>query len=138
MRGCDATVDSTDAGWQAMTAEWYVAIDGCQKGPFSTPELRRWIREGKLAKDALVKEGPSGGWKLVREARLSSDRSGWQTLLNVIGLGTLLVIGVELFLFMLTHPLTERLAPWGLALYLLALVWNWPYWVGRKPAAKRG
>ena len=119
-----------------MAVEWYAAIDGSQKGPFSTPELQRWIREGKVAKDTLVKEGPNGPWMAVREVRFPSGATGWQTLLNLIGVGALLAIGGELFLFMRAHPLTENLAPWGLALYLLVMAYQWPHWIGKKAAAK--
>lgn len=121
-----------------MAAEWYVSIDGCQKGPFSTPELHRWIREGKVTKDSLVKEGPNGAWVLAREIRVPSGRSAWQTLLNLIGFTALLAIGVELYLFMLSHPLTREFAIWGVALYLLVVVCRWSRWVDNKPANRPG
>jgi hypothetical protein len=121
-----------------MAAEWYVSIDGCQKGPFSTPELYRWIREGKVAKDSLVKEGPNGAWVLAREIRVPSDRSAGQALLNLIGFSALLAIGVELYLFMMTHPVTKQFAIWGVGLYLLVIVGRWCQGAGKKPVNKPG
>jgi hypothetical protein len=115
-----------------MAVEWYVAFDGCQKGPFSTPEIQRWIREGKVGQDALIKEGPNGAWAVLREVRFLSGRSAWPMLLNLIGIAALLAIGVELYLFMLTHPQTQKFAPWLLGLYLLWMLLQWPRWIGRK------
>lgn len=120
-----------------MAAEWYVSIDGCQKGPFSTPELRRWIRDGKIAKDSLIKEGPNGAWVLARELRAFSGRSAGQLLLNFVGCAAILAIGVELYLFMMTHPLTKQFAIWGVGLYLLVVVARWSA-AGKKPANKPG
>lgn len=121
-----------------MAAEWYVSIDGCQKGPFSTPELRRWISDGRIAKDSLVRQGPNGTWVLARELGALSGRSAWQSLLDLIGFTALLAIGVELYLFMMSHPLTKGFALWGVGLYVLVVVSRWFARTGKKPAGKPG
>ncbi len=114
-----------------MATEWYVAVDGAQKGPLSTPELKRWVQQGKVAKDTLVKEGPNGTWRLLGEMGPLCGHSMGQALLNLIGLTALLAIGAELYLFMATNPATRPYAPWGAGFYLLLVFWNLPRWTGK-------
>ena len=115
-----------------MATELYVAVDGAQKGPLSTPELKRWVQQGKVASDTLVKEGPNGAWMLLGDSRSLSSGSPWQALLNLIGVTALIAIGGELYLFMATHAPTAAYAPWALGLYLLVVLWNLPRWTGRR------
>jgi len=118
-----------------MATEWYIAMDGCQKGPFSTSELQRWIREKKVPKDALVKEGQNGAWMTISDLRLASKTSGRQLLLNLVGMAALLAIGIEVFLFMWAHAPTAPYAPYGLAAYLVAILYYWPHWFGKAPGS---
>jgi hypothetical protein len=117
-----------------MTSEWYVAVDGCQKGPLSTTELKRWIQEGKVARDTFVREGANGPWTPVSQLHFAPDSAGSQILLNLIGTASLLVIGVEVFLFLWANPLTASWAPAAVGLYLVVTLYQLPKWLGKKPA----
>ena len=121
-----------------MASEWYVSIDGSQKGPLSTLELKRWIAEKKVAPDTFVREGANGPWMPVRHVQFPPTLSPSQILLNVIGLAAVLVIGVEAFLFMLTHPVTARLAPGALAFFVVLMILHWSGLGSKKPAKSGG
>ena len=45
-----------------MASDWYVRIDGSERGPVSSDTLTNLAREGKIVPDTQVKKGASGTW----------------------------------------------------------------------------
>jgi hypothetical protein len=112
-----------------MAREWYVSVNGDQKGPLCTSELRRWIKEGKLKRDSFVREGGSGPWRPLRQVDLPLD---WHALVNMLIAAAVLAVGLEI-LWLLTHPALVNLAVVLLAMYAGLVVHFWPKLGGRKP-----
>jgi hypothetical protein len=47
---------------RAAAAQWYVTIEGEQKGPLTDPEMRRWVAQGKVQPETFVRVGADGEW----------------------------------------------------------------------------
>ena len=45
-----------------MATQWYVTIEGEQKGPLTDAELQRWVGQGKVEPDTFVRMGADGEW----------------------------------------------------------------------------
>ncbi len=112
-----------------MAREWYVSVNGDQKGPLSNSELRRWIKEGKLKRDSFVREGGTGQWTPLGKVELPPD---WHATVNAIVTATVALVGLELF-WLLTHAELRNLAVVLLAAYAGLVVHFWPKLTGRKP-----
>ena len=58
-------------------AVWYYKVMGSESGPVTARELRNLARAGELARDSLIRKGPSGGWVLAeRVGGLFEDLEG--------------------------------------------------------------
>ncbi len=86
-----------------MAVEWYVCIGGDQKGPLSTEELKRWLKEGRITLDTFAKQGPASPWKPLKHFLRGSD--DWLNRLALLG-AVLLV--VEIALVILADPTTAK------------------------------
>jgi hypothetical protein len=115
-----------------MATDWYVAVDGSQRGPLSTGELVRWIREGKVRRDTLAKQGADGRWVHLSELSVGNPTHGGQWLLNLAGLAAIVALGIELFLFLLAKSSTAGMAPVALLLYVSFAAFCWPRWAGKR------
>ena len=46
-----------------MVKQWYVTIEGEQKGPLTDAEIRQWVGNGKVSEENFVRLGPEGEWQ---------------------------------------------------------------------------
>jgi hypothetical protein len=113
-----------------MASEWYVSINGETKGPLSTSELKRWLKERKIAKDSFVRQGNDGPWRAVGKVRLPASGSD---IVNILALSAVLVIAFELILLLWADPLGGKLALAPLGAYLAAILYFWPKRAGKRP-----
>ncbi len=42
--------------------QWFVTIEGEQKGPLTDAEIRRWVADGRVQPDTFVRQGANGEW----------------------------------------------------------------------------
>jgi hypothetical protein len=108
-----------------VASEWYVSINGETKGPLSSSELKRWLNEGKIARDTFVRDGSNGPWKAVGKVPLPADSRKAASSLNVLALSAAGVLGLEIILLLRTDPLTAKLALVPLGAYLAAVLLFW-------------
>jgi hypothetical protein len=105
---------------KATGVQWYVSLNGDQKGPLSTAQLKRWIKERRIDRHTFVRRGPDGQWMLLGELRLGKD---WQARLN----GVVAVAGIALAIEALVVGISwPAAALWGIALlaaYVGGVVW---------------
>ena len=46
-----------------MVTQWYVTIEGEQKGPLTDSEIRRWVDDGRIVRETFVRIGADGEWQ---------------------------------------------------------------------------
>jgi hypothetical protein len=51
-----------------VTAEWYLLLEGVERGAFTASKLKELAREGTITPDTTVKKGAEGNW--VRASRV--------------------------------------------------------------------
>lgn len=104
---------------RAMAVEWYVCIGGDQKGPLSTEELKKWLKEGRITPNTFVKQGPASPWKPLKHFLPKSGE--W---LNRLALFGAVLVCLEIALLIFADPgvaktIVIAAAVIGLALLLL-------------------
>lgn len=102
-----------------MDSQWWVSINGDQKGPLSTPTLQTWFAEGRVPPDSLIRAGCDGPWVLARKVKLF--HTDWHGLLGGVAVASAILIAVEIFWLAMTHP---GVGAWGvglLAVYAVAV-----------------
>ena len=43
--------------------QWYVTVEGEQKGPLTDTDVRRWVEDGRINRDTFVRVGIDGEWQ---------------------------------------------------------------------------
>jgi hypothetical protein len=61
---------------QGAAAEWFVAYDGQQAGPFDAAKLQEGARDGKLTRDTLVWKKGMAQWTKAGEIQEIADVIG--------------------------------------------------------------
>ncbi|MFZ5832615.1 MAG: GYF domain-containing protein [Planctomycetota bacterium] len=107
---------------------WWISWEGDQKGPISTPQLKRWLAEGRVAPDLLVRPGTDGPWILAKTVRFSGSAkpADWQAVIGGTMLAAGLLLAAEAFFLSLTH---SGAAHWAFALlagYAVLATLLWP------------
>jgi hypothetical protein len=77
-----------------MDAQWWVSINGDQKGPLSTPVLREWLAEGRIPPTSLVRCG-DGPWVMARKVK--PVRTDWHSVFGGLAVAAGLLLAVEVF-----------------------------------------
>ncbi|MDR3376054.1 MAG: DUF805 domain-containing protein [Ancalomicrobiaceae bacterium] len=54
-------------------ANWFVSVNGEQKGPYPTEQLRQLVADGFISRDAYVWRDGMPQWQLLSQVRLSDD-----------------------------------------------------------------
>lgn len=54
-------------------ANWFVSINGDQKGPYPTEQLRQLVADGLIPRDAYVWREGMAQWLLLSQVRISDD-----------------------------------------------------------------
>ncbi|MDR3496516.1 MAG: DUF805 domain-containing protein [Ancalomicrobiaceae bacterium] len=57
-------------------ANWFVSVNGEQKGPYPTEQLRQLVADGFISRDAYVWRDGMAQWQLLSQVRLSDDPAG--------------------------------------------------------------
>jgi hypothetical protein len=83
----------------AMAVEWYVCVGGDQKGPLSTDELKRWLKEGRITPNTFVKQGAASPWKPLKHFLPSPAE--W---LNRLALFGAVLVCLEIALLIFADP----------------------------------
>jgi hypothetical protein len=67
VKGLFATPPPPPSIPKATTIQWYVTIEGEQKGPLTDAELKRWVTQRKVEPDTFVRPGIDGQWTPANE-----------------------------------------------------------------------
>ena len=99
--------------------QWWVSWNGDQKGPLSTPQLKQWLKEGRINKNCFVRQGPDGPWKLLGKVRLETD---WNKVVgNVVAVAGL-ALAIQAVLLLVAHPGAAKWSIAFLVLYVAAVL----------------
>ena len=52
---------------KSSVIQWYVTIEGEQKGPLTDAELKRWVASGRVQPDTFIRQGANGEWMAASE-----------------------------------------------------------------------
>jgi hypothetical protein len=116
-----------------MDDQWFVMIENDPKGPFSTAQIKQWVREGRIKPDQFVRRGNDGAWVLAKRLRFAKSLD----LSTALIAATAAVIAGEAVLLVSTHPEAGRWALWVLGGYVVLClrVFGFFSFAGRKKPA---